>query len=35
MVFQSYEKTLTDLGINEIMEKIYTDVRAKVDWEIR
>jgi len=35
MVFQSYEKTLTDVEANEIMEKIYTDVKAKIDWEIR
>lgn len=35
MAFQSYEKTLTDIEANEIMENIYTDVKAKGDWEIR
>lgn len=35
MAFQSYEKTLTDIEANEIMEKIYSDIKAKGNWEIR
>jgi len=34
MVFQSYEKTLTDDTANSVMENIYNDVKAK-EWEIR
>ncbi len=34
MVFQSAEKTLTDEEINAVMEKIYTDIKAK-NWEVR
>jgi len=35
MVFQSHDKTLTDVEANEIMEKVYADMKAKSDWEIR
>jgi phenylalanyl-tRNA synthetase beta subunit len=35
MVFQAYDKTLTDVEVNEIMEKVYADMKAKSDWEIR
>jgi len=35
MVFQAYDKTLTDVEANDIMEKIYADMKAKSDWEIR
>ncbi len=35
MVFQAYDKTLTDVEANEIMEKVYADMKAKSDWEIR
>jgi phenylalanyl-tRNA synthetase beta subunit len=35
MVFQSHDKTLTDVEANEIMENIYAEIKAKGDWEIR
>jgi len=35
MVFQSYEKTLTDVEINKIMEKIYSEISKNKDWEVR
>lgn len=34
LVFQSFEKTLTDEEINPIMEKIYSEMKEK-GWEIR
>lgn len=34
LVFQSYEKTLTDEEINAIMESVYTAVKEK-GWEVR
>ncbi|MEI6396753.1 MAG: phenylalanine--tRNA ligase subunit beta [Candidatus Taylorbacteria bacterium] len=34
LVFQSYEKTLTDTEVNTIMEKVYQEIREK-DWEVR
>ena len=34
MIFQSFEKTLSDDEINGSMEKIYTDVKAR-GWEVR
>nr|MBP9843295.1 hypothetical protein [Candidatus Paceibacterota bacterium] len=34
LVFQSYEKTLTDVEVNEIMDKVYEVVKAK-GWEVR
>jgi phenylalanyl-tRNA synthetase beta subunit len=35
MVFQSYEKTLTDEEVNTIMEMIYNDVKSNNNWELR
>ncbi len=34
LVFQSYEKTLTDVEVNNFMESVYTAVRMK-GWEVR
>ncbi|MDO8576245.1 MAG: phenylalanine--tRNA ligase subunit beta [bacterium] len=34
LVFQSFEKTLTDAEANEIMEKVYAAVKGK-GWEVR
>jgi phenylalanyl-tRNA synthetase beta chain len=34
LVFQSYEKTLTDVEVNAIMDAVYVAVRAK-GWEVR
>jgi len=34
LVFQSYEKTLTDAEVNKIMEKVIKAIEEK-DWEIR
>jgi len=34
LVFQSFEKTLTDAEANTVMEKVYAAVRAK-GWEVR
>jgi phenylalanyl-tRNA synthetase beta subunit len=34
LIFQSYEKTLTDSDANEQMENVYTAVRAR-GWEVR
>lgn len=34
LVFQSYEKTLTDEEVNKIMEKIYAEVKER-GWEVR
>ena len=34
LVFQSYEKTLTDVEVNDFMESVYTAVRMK-GWEVR
>ena len=35
LVFQSKTKTLTDIETNEIMEKIYGEMKKNVDWEVR
>lgn len=35
LVFQSYEKTLTDAEINALMEKIFTAMEANPNWEVR
>ena len=35
MVFQSYEKTLTDIEVNEIMQKITDKVKENKNWEVR
>lgn len=34
LVFQSYEKTLTDIEVNVVMEEVYNAVKAK-GWEVR
>ncbi len=34
LVFQSFEKTLTDAEANAVMENIYTAVKAR-DWDVR
>jgi phenylalanyl-tRNA synthetase beta chain len=34
LVFQSYEKTLTDEEVNKIMDRIYTNIRER-GWEVR
>jgi phenylalanyl-tRNA synthetase beta chain len=34
MIFQSFEKTLSDDEVNAFMETVYTDVKAK-GWEVR
>ena len=34
LIFQSYEKTLTDEEINSIMEKINTKI-SSLGWEVR
>ena len=34
LVFQSFEKTLTDAEVNAVMEKVYAAVKAK-GWEVR
>lgn len=35
LVFQSYEKTLTDNEVGEIMQKIESEINAKDGWEVR
>ena len=35
LVFQSYDRTLTDAEINEIMEKITTKLKENPDWQVR
>ncbi|MFA6585786.1 MAG: phenylalanine--tRNA ligase subunit beta [Candidatus Paceibacterota bacterium] len=35
LVFQSYERTLTDDEINEIMTKITNKIKEKNDWQVR
>lgn len=35
VVFQSNEKTLTDEKVGEIMDKVYEELKAKEDFEIR
>ncbi|OGG66304.1 hypothetical protein A3D71_03945 [Candidatus Kaiserbacteria bacterium RIFCSPHIGHO2_02_FULL_55_20] len=34
LVFQSFEKTLTDAEVNAVMEKVYAAVKGK-GWEVR
>jgi phenylalanyl-tRNA synthetase beta subunit len=34
MVFQSYERTLTDEEVNAIMDRIHAEFKAK-GWEVR
>jgi phenylalanyl-tRNA synthetase beta chain len=35
IIFQSYEKTLTDDEINEVMKKITEKIEEKKDWQVR
>lgn len=35
LVFQSYDRTLTDAEINEIMTKITNKIKEKNDWQVR
>ena len=35
LVFQSYERTLTDKEVNGYMEKIVKEIEKNPDWEIR
>src|SRR3989338_6243360 len=34
LVFQSFEKTLTDAEVNAVMEKVYSAAKEK-EWEVR
>lgn len=34
MIFQAFDRTLTDDEVNKIMETIHTEVKAK-GWEVR
>ena len=35
MIFQSYDRTLTDMEINEIMTKITNKIKEKQGWQVR
>src|SRR3989344_2420802 len=35
LIFQSYERTLTDAEINEIMTKITNKIKGKEGWQVR
>lgn len=35
LIFQSFEKTLEDKEVNEIMDLIYQEMKLKADWQIR
>ena len=35
LVFQSYDRTLTDVEINEIMTKITNKIKEKSGWQVR
>ncbi len=35
LVFQSYDRTLTDAEINEIMSKINNKISEHKDWQVR
>ncbi len=35
LVFQSYERTLTDTEVNEIMNKINDKIKENKDWQVR
>lgn len=35
MVFQSYEKTLTDIEVNSIMDNITNKIKENPDWQVR
>jgi phenylalanyl-tRNA synthetase beta subunit len=34
-VFQSDKKTLTDIEVNEIMDRLYNELNAKSGWQVR
>ncbi len=35
LIFQSFERTLEDKEVNEIMEVVYQELKANADWQIR
>jgi phenylalanyl-tRNA synthetase beta subunit len=35
LVFQSYERTLTDLEVNDIMTKITNKIKGNTGWQVR
>jgi phenylalanyl-tRNA synthetase beta subunit len=35
LVFQSYDRTLTDAEVNEIMNKISDKIKENKDWQVR
>ncbi len=35
LVFQSYDRTLTDQEVNNIMTKITDQIKAKNGWQVR
>src|SRR3989344_3405006 len=35
LVFQSFKKTLTDVEVNEVMERITKEINAKSGWQVR
>ncbi len=35
IVFQSHEKTLTDVEVNKVMDKIYAEIAKNKGWEVR
>ncbi len=35
LIFQSFERTLEDKEVNEIMDAIYQEMKLKKDWQIR
>ena len=35
MIFQSYDRTLTDMEINEIITKITNKIKEKQGWQVR
>jgi hypothetical protein len=35
LVFQSYDRTLTDDEVNEIMSKVTDKIKANKDWQVR
>lgn len=35
LVFQSYDRTLTDTEVNEIMDKINNKIKENKNWQVR
>ena len=35
LVFQSIDRTLTDVEVNEVMDKVYAEIGKNSDWELR